>query len=62
MCYGSNCENEIRFGPKAGECRGGRNIYCPPYGEICNMCGTDTESDEPVCDGCKESMKKGEIQ
>lgn len=57
MCFGMDCPNEITSGPRIGECRGG---YCPPIGEICNICGADTESDSPVCDQCLELFKDGE--
>lgn len=59
MCYGSGCENELSSGPNIGECSG--RGFCPPLGEICNVCGADTESDETICEQCKEIFEKEEL-
>ncbi len=61
MCYGSGCPNEIISGPRIGDCRGGKS-QCPPSGEICNVCGADTECDDPVCNQCQETLELENIK
>ena len=41
MCYGSNCQYEIKTGPQCGECNKPFSAKCPkPLGdEFCPRCG-----------------------
>jgi hypothetical protein len=58
MCYGSQCDNEIKSGPNTGECGGG---ICQPEVEVCDICGGLTINEDCVCDHCIEILEKEKV-
>lgn len=56
MCYSGTCKNEIKSGPKRGECGGGRGCRCP--NDYCVSCGDLTDDDAALCEYCKDTMNE----